>query len=83
MITFIICFSLSRPTIFIGSTCQIGKATTFEEKEAFLWFIGEFLASVVGTKVWGRKKYYNRVLEAVIDKGNQDLVVTVSDQKLH
>ena len=30
--------------------------------------------------MWGRKKYYHRVLEAVIDKGGQDLVVTVSDE---
>jgi hypothetical protein len=59
---------------------KLRQATTIEEKEAFLWFIGDFLASVVGTKVWGRKKYYNRVSEAVIDKGSQDLVVTVSDE---
>ena len=59
---------------------KLRQATTVEEKEAFLWFIGDFLASVVGTKVWGRKKYYNRVSEAVIDKGSQDLVVTVSDE---
>jgi len=30
--------------------------------------------------VWGRKKYYYRVLEAVIDKGSQELGVTVSDE---
>jgi hypothetical protein len=40
------------------------------DKEAFLWFIGEFIGSVSGTKVRGRKKYYYRVSEAVINKGS-------------
>jgi hypothetical protein len=55
-------------------------ASTVIDKEAFLCFIGEFVACVSGTKVWGRKKYYYRVLEAVIDKGSQELGVTVSDE---
>lgn len=50
------------------------------DKKAFQWFIGEFLACVSGKKVWGRKKYYYRVSEAVVDKGSQELVVTVSDE---
>jgi hypothetical protein len=50
------------------------------DKEAFRRFIGDFLACVSGKKVWGRKKYYYRVSEAVMDKGSQELVVTVSDE---
>jgi hypothetical protein len=61
-------------------TTVLRQSNTDEENEAFLWLIGDFIASVVGTKVWGRKKYYHRVSEAVIDKGGQDLVVTVSDE---
>jgi hypothetical protein len=68
------------PPYSLETLVKLRQSSTDEEKEAFLWFIGDFIASVVGTKVWGRKKYYHRVSEAVIDKGGQDLVVTVSDE---
>jgi hypothetical protein len=64
----------------VWHSVQLRQSNTDEENEAFLWFIGDFIASVVGTKVWGRKKFYHRVSEAVIDKGGQDLVVTISDE---
>ena len=60
--------------------CKLRQGVTPHDKEAFRWFIGEFVASVSGRKVWGRKKYYYRVSEAVIDKGSEELVVTVSDE---
>ena len=68
------------PPYSIQSLVQLQQGATAIDKEAFLWFIGEFVACVSGTKVWGRKKYYYRVSEAVIDKGSQELVVTVSDE---
>jgi hypothetical protein len=68
------------PPYSIETLVQLRQGSTVIDKEAFLWFIGEFVASVSGTKVWGRKKYYYRVSEAVIDKGSQELVVTVSDE---
>ena len=68
------------PPYSLETLVKLRQGITDEEKEAFLWFIGDFVASVVGTKVWGRKKYYHRVSEAVIDKGSQELVVTVSDE---
>ncbi|KAI2498085.1 hypothetical protein MHU86_16395 [Fragilaria crotonensis] len=34
----------------------------------------------VGKESLGEKKYYYRVSEAVVDKGSQELVVTVSDE---
>ena len=68
------------PPYSIETLVQLRQGATATDKQAFLWFIGEFVASVSGTKVWGRKKYYYRVSEAVIDKGSQELVVTVSDE---
>ena len=68
------------PPYSIESLIQLRQGATVIDKEAFLWFIGEFVASVSGTKVWGRKKYYYRVSEAVIDRGSQELVVTVLDE---
>ncbi len=70
----------NNPPYSIHSLVQLRQGVTVIDKEAFLWFIGEFVACVSGTKVWGRKKYYYRVSEAVIDKGSQELVVTVSDE---
>jgi hypothetical protein len=64
----------------LTTLCRLRQSVTALEKEAFQWFIGEFVASVSGAKVWGRKKYYYRVSEAVIDKGSEELVVTVSDE---
>jgi hypothetical protein len=68
------------PPYSIATLVKLRQGVTDEEKEAFQWFIGEFVANVSGTKIWGRKKYYYRVSEAVIDKGGQELVVTVSDE---
>jgi hypothetical protein len=68
------------PPFSIDSLLLLRQATTPIDKDAFLWFIGDFVACVSGTKVWGRKKYYYRVSEAVVDKGSQELVVTVSDE---
>jgi hypothetical protein len=59
------------------------KGTIFRKLKSITieaMFIGEFVACVSGTKVWGRKKYYYWVLETVIDRGSQELVVTVSDE---
>jgi hypothetical protein len=69
-----------EPPFSMATLMKLRCGTTEREKEAFLWFIGEFVACVSGTKVWGRKKYHCRVSEAVVDKGSQQLVVTVSDE---
>jgi hypothetical protein len=68
------------PPFSIDSLLLLRQATTPIDKEAFLWFIGDFVACVSGKKVWGRKKYYYKVSEAVVDKGSKELVVTVSDE---
>lgn len=64
----------------VDTLVKLRQSVTNEEKEAFQWFIGEFVGSVAGTKLWKRKKIYHRVSEAVIDKGGKELVVTVSDE---
>jgi hypothetical protein len=68
------------PPYSVETLLKLRQSVTEHEKEAFRWFIGDFVASVSGNKVWGRKKYYNRVSEAVIDRGGNDLVVTPSDE---
>lgn len=72
--------SIEEPPFAVETIVKLRQATTPLEKAAFLWFIGEFVACVSGSKVWGRKKYYYRVSEAVLDKGSKELVVTVSDE---
>ena len=45
------------PPYSIETLIQLRQEATVIDKDAFLWFIGELVASVSGTKVWGRKKY--------------------------
>ena len=47
--------------------------------EAYLWFAGSFLECVSGTRAWGKRKYYERVSNAMVD-GTDELLVTVSDE---
>lgn len=68
------------PPYSVETIVKLRQSETEHEKEAFRWFIGEFVASVAGNKLWGRNKYYHRVSEAVIDRGGRDLVVTPSDE---
>ena len=70
----------NEPPIATDTLMMLRQGTTTLDKAAFFWFIGEFLSCVSGKKVWGRKRYYYRVSEAVIDKGSKELVVTVSDE---
>jgi hypothetical protein len=68
------------PPYSMETILKLRQSETEHEKEAFQWFIGEFVASVAGNKLWGRNKYYHRVSEAVIDRVGRDLVVTPSDE---
>ena len=61
------------PPFSIETLVQLRQGTTSLEKAAFYWFIGDFLTCVAGKKVWGRKRYYYRVSEAVIDKEVKNL----------
>ena len=60
--------------------CKLCRSQTPDEKEAFLWFVGEFLQTECGKRAWGsRKKYRSTIFDTTSsDKGNVN--VTVSDE---
>ena len=59
--------------------CKLRQSQTREEKEAFLWFVGDFLQTVCGKRAWGSKKYRSTISDATSsDTGNA--IVTVSDE---
>ena len=65
----------------IEELSKLRSAATEREKEAFLWFIGEFVESVTGRRTWGKMKFSQTASQAK-DPANGKLVVTVSDEAL-
>jgi len=67
------------PPYSIGVLSLLRRAQSAHEMEAYLWFAGSFLECVSGTRAWGKRKYYGRVSNAMVD-GTNELLVTVSDE---
>ena len=65
----------------IQELSKLRSAETEREKEAFQWFIGEFVESVTGQRTWGKLKYTQTVSQAK-DLVTGKLAVTVSDEAL-
>ncbi len=57
---------------------KLRSASTDEEKQAFLWFVGEFVESVAGRKTWGKQKYLKLMSEPTREGGKP--IVSVSDE---
>ena len=64
-----------------GPIRAMSKKKAMVKKEAFLWFIGEFVESVTGRRTWGKMKFSQTASQAK-DPANGKLVVTVSDEAL-
>jgi hypothetical protein len=63
----------------IEELCELRRAETEREREAFFWFFGEFLSCVVGKRQWRAQKQYQRISQATMT-GSSDKLVTVSDE---
>lgn len=68
-----------EPPYSVETLCKLRRSRTDHEREAFHWFVGEFLECVSGRRVWGRKKFTHRVSDPM-ERGSAEKVVTVSDE---
>ncbi|KAI2500728.1 hypothetical protein MHU86_13756 [Fragilaria crotonensis] len=68
-----------EPPYSVETLCKLRRSRTDHEREAFHWFIGEFLECVSGRRVWGRKKFTHKVSDPM-ERGSAEKVVTVSDE---
>jgi hypothetical protein len=68
-----------EPPYSVETLCKLRRSRTEYEREAFHWFIGEFLECVSGRRVWGRKKFTHKVSDPM-ERGSAEKVVTVSDE---
>ena len=60
--------------------CKLRQSQTPEEKEAFLWFVGEFLQTVCGKRAWGSRKKYRSTISDATSSDTGNAIVTVSDE---
>jgi hypothetical protein len=67
------------PPYSIGALSLLRRAQSVHEMEAYLWFVGSFLECVSGARAWGKRKYFERVSNAMVG-GTDELLVTVSDE---
>lgn len=67
------------PPYSIGVLSLLRRAQSAHEMEAYLWFVGSFLECVSGARAWGKRKYFERVSNAMVG-GTDELLVTVSDE---
>ena len=60
--------------------CKLRQSQTPEEKEAFLWFVGEFLQTVCGMRAWGSRKKYRSTISDATSSDTGNAIVTISDE---
>jgi hypothetical protein len=60
--------------------CKLPQSQTPEEKEAFLWFAGEFLQTMCGKRAWGARKKYRSTISDATSSETGTAIVTVTDK---